>query len=197
MTMPHRTRFAACVLAALLIGCGPGSSGFDVVPESAAIDAALRKGECVSQRALQICPAGVAGPGRGPETVATEDAGPATCIGSDVNYACAFTLPFTPSGFPPAATYRLAAREPVPGQGWAIGLAVSQSAPDQPNAGAPVTVDFMAPTEPQGFATQFAILVFLDGGGELPPQVDTLAETGADFAFVTPPVTLSTNLDPQ
>jgi len=186
MLTPHWTRPAAFVLVALLVGCGPGSSGFDIIPESAAITTALREGQCVPQPTLQICPAGVPAPGRGPEAIDTAAVGPATCSPNDASFACAVALPFTPSGFPPTAAYRLAAREPAPGQGWAVGLAVMSEGPGQPGTDAPVTVDFAVPAQPDGFTTQFAILVFLDGDGATPPRVDTLAETGADFAFVTP-----------
>ena len=193
MMMLPWTRLAACALVALLAGCGPGSSGFDAVPVSTAINTALRDGQCVAQRALQICPAGVASPGLGPESVSTEAAGPVTCVPNDAAFACGFALPFSASGFPSTATFRLAAREPLPREGWAIGAPVASPSPAQPSADAPVTVDFTAPTEPSGFATQFAILVFLDGDGALPPRVDKLLETGADFAFVTPTTTLVTS----
>lgn len=195
MKTPLWTRFAACALAALFVGCGgPGSSGFDVVPESTAINTALRDGTCIAQRTLQICPAGVASPGPGPESVSTEEAGPLACAPNDSVYVCGFSLPFGATGFPSTATFRLAAREPVPREGWAVGSPVLLPTTGQPTTDAPVTVDFTAPTEPRGFVSQFAILVFLDGDGALPPRVDRLIETGADFAFVTPPTALFTSL---
>ena len=185
MLTSHWTRLIALLLVTGLAACSGGSSGFDIVPESTAISRALASGRCVAQPSLRICPADVPAPGRGPEQIDTAPVESTACVQDAAGFACPLAVPFLPSGFAPTVAYRLAVREPVPGQGWVIGLAVRPEGPGAPSTDAPVTVDVPAASAPGGFETQFAILVFLDGDGTTPDRVDTLAETGADYVFVT------------
>jgi hypothetical protein len=84
---------------------------------------------------------------------------------------CSFVLRFMASGFPSTAAYRVALRARNPDGAWRIEAAVGNS-----------TTLFLQPLARQ---YQIAILVFLTDPGFVPDRVGALAETGADYAFVT------------
>jgi hypothetical protein len=90
---------------------------------------------------------------------------------------CVFTLTFVPRGAPAAAAYRAAVRTRNPNRAWMI-VPVS-------NNSAAIAVDPAA----TGTQYQIAVLLFLHEPGFVPDEVELLADTGADFAFVTPPLT--------
>lgn len=98
-----------------------------------------------------------------------------SCEQAGPGQPCIFMLTFVPSGLPDNAVYRVAVRMRDPDSDWMI-LPVSDNA-----AGIPVELN--------GPPVQIAILVFLTDPGFVPDEVDLLADSGADFAFVTPLLT--------
>lgn len=204
---------------------GRGSSGFDVTPENAAITTALATRQCVEVDGLQICPANESSgstpsasptpaasgtPASPPPVSATPvpsptaprplprvdttvtGTGPIDCI-QEPNGACRFTLVFTPLGFPAAASFRVAGREP---NGlWQIStMPIPTGDADTTTMEASVLV---ASTHggPPSFI-QFAVLVFQSPHEVLPLEVQMLAETGADSAFVTPTFSVAVIVTP-
>jgi hypothetical protein len=131
-------------------------------------------------------------PSRQPQVdTAVDRGGSIPCVPADASGGCVFVVPFAPDGFPPGAVFRVAVRTLAPPSVWMIG-------PDQDSNGSPSTPVFDAPVavevptrEPSaGIRVQIAVLAFLEAPADLPSEVTTLAESGADFAFVTTQVTL-------
>jgi hypothetical protein len=114
-----------------------------------------------------------------------------TCRGG--GSACTFTFVFVATGFPPDAIYRTAFRE-GPDQPWTLSqpTEAADSQPDQASFVDNVQLE-PASNAPSGSepTVQFAVLVFLSDPGELPSSVTSLSDTGANFAYVLPPVPVS------
>jgi hypothetical protein len=110
---------------------------------------------------------------------------------------CSFSLSFAPEGFPPDASYRIAARGLEPEGTWSLGPSPETDGPlHAPSFVTVVSVDvsstdFNALPEETVVPIQLAVLVFFEPTEELPAEVQELAETGADFAFVTPALQLT------
>ena len=65
-------------------------------------------------------------------------------------------------------------------------------APEAPIFVSPIKVNNDAqPGAGDADGLQLVVLVFLDGAPDLPDTVERLSDTGADFAFVTNPLTVS------
>ncbi len=112
------------------------------------------------------------------------------CTQQEQSGECSFTLPFTPQGFPESAVFRIAVR--LNGRGhWTVGpeLASTGTAPTA-SLDAPVSVAAPVTGAPGGVEVQIAILAFLEPPATTSTNVDELAQTGADFAFVTTALTL-------
>jgi hypothetical protein len=197
--MQLRTTICVWLLAAalMLVACtgGSGSSGFDISAsaENAAITAALQDEQCVASGRLTICPADASEPLRPPGAEPTaESVGVDTglafqdalrCTSVAVDGPCSFEVFLSVTGFPSEAAMQLAWRGPEAGAAWRLG-----SDAERLNALGPsveVVLDAAADVE-----LEVAVLIFLDGAGAAPGTVRTLAEAGADFAFVTPKVPL-------
>ena len=179
---------ALCSLVLTSCGGGSGSSGFDALSENAAIDKALQDGECVTHAALTVCPADVHAPKGAAGTIQTgldqSDTVRCAAIAGD---GCDATLPFVPQGFPETAVFRVAVRTVDPLGKWRIGgLTVSNSAPTRPDFNVPLAL----PQAPLSEHVQIAVLVFLHAPADGSSEVDNLADSGADFAYVTPEVTV-------
>lgn len=86
--------------------------------------------------------------------------------------ACSFVLSYDTRGVPDDAAYRVALRPRNPDGRWRILPAT--------DGGAVVAVPSASPQY------QIAVLVFLDAPTFVPDEVELLAESGADLAFVTP-----------
>ena len=181
------------LLAAACDG-GSGSSGFDVRSENAAITLALMQQQCVPHARLMICPADETGSVPGnvatptPQTprvdTGVSKAAAVPCVQAVPDAACNFTLPFAPEGFPAGTVYRVAVRVDASGP-WTIGPELSSGASPATSFDAPVSVATSTFVPAGGTAVQLAVLVFLKPGGAVPTVVDVLADTGADYAFVT------------
>jgi hypothetical protein len=117
------------------------------------------------------------------------------CVPVDATSTCLFVLPFVPEGFPAGTTFRVAVRTLQPQSAWVIGPSPTVSGPvDAPLFDAPIAVD-AATRDPLGrVPAQLAVLAFTQPPAELPAQVQTLVESGADFAFVTDEITLQPTL---
>jgi hypothetical protein len=107
------------------------------------------------------------------------------CIPDEGGAACRFTLPFAASGFAPTVQFRVAVRL-ADGRAWMIGPdLVPLGSPAMPSFDAPVDVQAGPAVPTQSLAAQVAVLVFLTPRSEVPDQVEELAESGADYAFVS------------
>lgn len=106
--------------------------------------------------------------------------------------ACLLDFRFTARGFPVDAAYRVAVREDPAGS-WTI-LPAPQPLPQGTQPAFTNPVEIGLGTGPDAFAPgfQFAVLVFLADREAPPPSVQRLADTGADFAYVTPVLEIAT-----
>jgi len=117
------------------------------------------------------------------------------CVPVDATNTCMFVLPFVPEGFPAGTTFRVAVRILQPRSAWIIGPSPTASGPvDTPLFDAPIAVE-AATRDPLGrVPAQLAVLAFTQPPAELPVEVQTLVESGADFAFVTDEIVLQPTL---
>lgn len=114
------------------------------------------------------------------------------CVQTAPGGPCSVPLRFSTEGFPPSATFRVAARAIGPTGTWQLAPA---PVPDNATAAAMFSVTvLLAGPEPPAHA-QFAVLVFLNAPPTLPDAFQELVETSAEYAFVTP--TLSVEVDQQ
>jgi len=103
------------------------------------------------------------------------DAGDITsCAQVDPSQPCVLRLTFAPIDAPPDAVYRAAARTRDPDSAWAV-LPVSGN-------------DAVIPVPADASVMQVAVLLFLAPPGFVADEVMLLADSGADFAFVTAPL---------
>jgi len=194
---PMQLRQLFPLLAAFfcLSACGgSGSTGFDIIApsaENAVIEEVLASGTCGESGDVTICPASVPTqtiPGNPAPTpggrdvqleVPESDALP--CAVVPATDSCVLTVFFLSTGLPADARYRLAVRSDAEGAMWEVTAPAELS-----GAFFAVPLDFpTAATE-----IQVAVLVFT-GEIDVPPgPVETLAETGAAFAFVSEPIVL-------
>lgn len=198
------------LLAVLLAGCigdgGRGSSGFDIT-ENIIINRVLETQECLSNEALTFCPADQQSSFT-PTPTPTEPVLPITatptptvepspqvntglangasivCTRPQPNAPCVMTFTFSASGFPDDATYYVASRLRSPDRDWMLAAAPSlNTSGTTPMLDAvvnlPVPPTFVDPR------AQFAVLIFLTSPAGPPASFQVLAESGADFAFVT------------
>jgi hypothetical protein len=102
---------------------------------------------------------------------------------------CRFVVPFEPVGFPPDATFSVAARQDESG-GWRIAPATASSGTtvEVPSFSGTLSIAVgSALVQPvgSGATVQLAVLVFVQPPASVPAQVVHLADSGAAFAFVT------------
>lgn len=98
----------------------------------------------------------------------------ANCAGTDLSQPCVLTVTFAVSNAPASAVYRAASRGRDPDTAWTL----------HPSDG-PYAVIVVAP---EVTTVQVAVLLFDGDPGELPANVELLADSGAQVAFVTEPV---------
>ena len=116
---------------------------------------------------------------------------PVACVQTSTPAGCTFTFAFFPRGFPPSAAYRVAVRTAGPAGEWSISSEVAPSGPlGASDFETPVTAPGSVSATDHGASIQVAVLVFEHPPQSLPSSVQLLADTGADFAFVTPALTL-------
>jgi len=193
----QRNRWLSVVgLALVLHACagGSGSSGFDVSSaETAAIREVLTTGRCVpvSDTELTVCPADVASPQGAPGSVmaGVDPASAVPCVLSAAD-SCAFTFPFMADGFPPEAVYRVATRSIDPLGAWRVSAApTANPAPGSaPDFDVPVLIERPSDAPTGSSSVQLAVLVYLAAPSSIPSTVNTLVESGADFAYVVTPI---------
>ncbi len=145
---------------------------------------------------LTATPTGTATPvsnqPRAPQVdTAIERGGSILCAPIDASDGCAFVVPFAADGFPPGAVFRVAVRTVAPPSAWTIGPDLdSNGSPSTPLFDAPVAVQVPTRQPSADLQVQIAVLAFLEAPTDLPSEVETLAASGADFAFVTTQVAL-------
>ncbi|MGH7786407.1 MAG: hypothetical protein ACRERC_06040 [Candidatus Binatia bacterium] len=209
MCASPRLMMLAAVLAGLFAGCGfgggRGSSGFEI-RENAIIQQVLDTQQCVSGMRLTFCPAdrrasGVTptptatAPTQGPTATRTPDPAPRVdtqlangasiaCTRSHPGAPCSLTFSFSGFGFPSGTTFRVASRLRAPDFGWSLAAAPLPSGDTAGTFDTPVLLD--VPADLTEASLQFAVLAFLASPGAVPATFDTLAQSGADFGFVTP-----------
>jgi hypothetical protein len=96
-------------------------------------------------------------------------------VASDAQ-SCTLTVFFMPTSVPAGAAYRGAVRQRQPDSPWQI----------VPVTGHQFTIEI----PPNVALLQTAVLVYERDPGPVPTEVPVLSDSGADFAFVTPPVTV-------
>ncbi len=203
------------LFGALVAGCveggGRGSSGFDIT-ENVIINKVLESQKCLSNRELTFCPAdqrptitatatatataptptAPASPTPTPTVIPTPhvDTGLADgtlipCTRPDAGAPCSLLFSFAGFGFPGAASFRVASRLRAPDGAWELAAPPTlNSAVDPPALDTLVSIPVPADaSEPH---VQFAVLVFLAPPAAVPARFEALAQSGADFAFVTP-----------
>jgi len=112
-----------------------------------------------------------AGPGI---DIGLDPADVANCEVASDTQPCTLTVFFVPISAPASAVYRGAVRQQDPDSPWQI---------------VPVTGNqFTIEIPPNVAVLQTAVLVYESDPGPVPTEVPVLSDTGADFAFVAPPV---------
>lgn len=192
-----RARRLVLFLTALLAACGgSGSSGFDVAPglEAPLIERAIAENRCVEGDGLLICPSGVAAPDGGMNT--PDPSGPgveadfAFAVECNPGAVCTLSLDLTTASLPPGSEVRVAVRT-TDGDVWHVGDPIELApATDGDAAVTPVSVELPGVTTPEG-EVQVAVLVFVPPLGAVPSEVQELRETGASYAFVVAPFSLT------
>lgn len=94
------------------------------------------------------------------------------CQQSDPQGPCTFVFTFQPQAAPADAAYRVAVRTRNPDGAWLVLPVTDHSA--------------VIAVDPSGHDYQLAVLLFLQEPGFVPDEIELLADTRADFAFVTP-----------
>lgn len=192
-------RLVTLFLTVLLAACGgSGSSGFDVAPglEATLIGRAIAENRCVEGDGLLICPSGVPAPGPdngmnvpGPSEVRVE-AGLAGEVDCSTGSTCTLPVTVSTDGLPEGAQIRIAVRA-SDADVWQVGEPIEvQSSSGGDGTVTPVDVELAGESAP-GSEAQAAVLVFLPPIGVVPTQVQELRETGASYAFVVAPFSLS------
>jgi hypothetical protein len=212
MQAPRNTWIIGLLLVTLGSGCdgGRGSTGFDIT-ENAAIELVLETQECVRRR-LELCPADQSPvptadmtatptpteppvtpplPTTTPEPDPTPriDTGLANgvsivCTRAVVDGPCTLTFAFAGIGFPAGAFFHVSSRLLEPMTGWELAPPPVPATSDPSVLAAEVTVP--VPLGAAAAEAQFAVLVFLSQPATIPARFDELAQSGADYAFVTP-----------
>lgn len=195
--MSFRTSLALLVLGAAtwLSACagGSGSSGFDInaASEAVTIQRVLDDGECRERNRLTICRADEGGtpipatpqPGSSPTPSAAprvdtqlDSSAALACVPLADAGSCRLTVRFTTAGFAPGSTFHIAARSTEEGAAWSIHT-TAEAGNDERSALVQVPL--------QGLEIQIAILVFAGTPSSVPSTIRELADSGADFAYVT------------
>lgn len=186
-----------------------GSSGFDIT-ENVIINRVLETQQCVSSERLTFCPAdqkatvtptatatpptptAPASPTPTPTANPTPqvdtglaDGASIACTRPQPGAPCSLLFSFSGFGFPSAASFRVASRLRAPDSAWVLAPppALNPTA-DPPRLDTVVTI--AVPADAGELQAQFTVLVFLSPPASVPDHFDALAESGADFAFVTP-----------
>lgn len=165
----------------------PGVTGTPTPPEQTTVSPTNTQR---AQSTPTIVPTATVPPAMQVET----NLGPSSDINCTDDSACSFTFFYVAIGFPDDAMYRTASRD-SDDQPWALSEPTGVADPRPAHA----TFRDQIPIDPPNSAPagveptiQFAVLVFLNDPGELPSSVSRLGDTGADFAYVLPPVPVST-----
>ena len=207
----------AVALGLLTAGCmgdgGRGSSGFDIT-ENLIIVRVLETQECVTDRSLTFCPADQAPPTTATPTATaptpTAETSPSVtptvkptpqvdtrlgggasipCTRQQLDAPCMLTFTFTALGFPDGASFLVASRLRAPDSAWSLAAAPEPVPTSDPPA-LDTVVGLDVPADAGAPRVQFAVLVFLTPRESVPAHFAELADSGTDFAFLTPEVGL-------
>jgi hypothetical protein len=110
---------------------------------------------------------------------------PLTCVDLGPAGGCLFTVSFVAVGFPAGAEFHVAVRPVEPDGSWGITGEAITSTPSAPEFDASLSVNAPRTGSQPAARLQIAVLVFLAPPQTVAPEVQELADTGADFAFVT------------
>ncbi len=192
---------AATLTTMMACAGGSGSSGFDIssASELAAIDRALEERQCLERKDLIICPANEQSPLVPGSPTPVPSPGPAsppsidTLLDHTVSLSCGFvpasnscnlSVPFTPNGFEASTRYYVAVRPNRDDAPWTI-----HSTRAITDASGTFHTPLQVPAE--GMEIQIAILVFTTEPTSIPDQVAELADSQANYAYVTHVLMLS------
>lgn len=212
MYATRSVRLAGVLIGVLLAGClgegGRGSSGFDIT-ENLLIKQVLDTQACFRNDDLTLCPADQQSgtptptPSAGtPTAVVTATPTPTVeptphvntglvngalvvCTRQQPGALCNLVFSFSANGFPAGTSFYVAARLRSPNTDWRLAatptLNTGQGAPMYDAA-----VRLPVPANGGEPRAQFAVLAFLTPPGPIPEQLEALAQSRTDFAFVTP-----------
>lgn len=194
----------------LFSGCdGRGSSGFDI-SEALLIQRVISTQQCLSKDALTFCPADRTDqtltptapvhtptpPMHSPTPTATAipaqrvDTGLAngttiTCTRARPGDPCHLTFTFQALGFDGLPAFRAAAQLRPPGSGWDVaGPPRRDFVSDPPRYESMLSL--AVPADARQQQVRFAVLVLASPETTVPDRLAVLADSGAQFAFVTP-----------
>ena len=124
------------------------------------------------------------------------------CALVDVSNRCVVVVPFAPDGFPSGTVFRVAVRTVDPPSPWTIGADLTPTgSPSAPAFDGSVSVDKGTDLPAGEVRVQVAVLAFVQPQASSPATVESLADSGADYAFVTSELTLQApaalRADPQ
>jgi hypothetical protein len=134
----------------------------------------------LSQATVTATPAGVR------IDVGLDTAGPVDCM--VVDGSCEFSFAFTAVGFPPVTSFLVAARPAAPENQWEISVPVPADQEGDRSFNALIAVPATGAEET--ILVQVAVLAQSGPFDSVPASVDSLGETSAEFAFVTPEIEL-------
>jgi hypothetical protein len=115
---------------------------------------------------------------------------PIACVDLGTAAGCRFMVSFMVQGFLPGTQFRVALRAVDPIGPWTIADEAVASTASAPEFDASIPVQAPLTSSPPPARVQIAVLVFGAPTSGVPTQVETLADSGADFAFVTGALTL-------
>jgi hypothetical protein len=111
-----------------------------------------------------------------------------TCIPTDTPGICTFPFLFVPQGFSLDTHYQVAARN-ADDDPWELFDAIHLGLDTQGSLfGSEIPIDTLAQGPAVDILIQTAVLVFVEQTPFLPPGeiIESLSESGADFAYVSP-----------
>lgn len=119
-------------------------------------------------------PTATRGPSQPSVDIQVDGTDVATCAASADSQPCAVRVMFVPVEAPAGAAYRFAVRARNPDTAWRVRVADG------------AVIEIVVP--PGVTAIQTAILLYERDPGPVPPEIQVLSDSGADFAFVAAPL---------
>jgi hypothetical protein len=170
---------------------GTPTSSFNPTPVRSATATALVTASPTPTRVATPTPTAEIHPPHLPVVDTGIQDGSIPCAPADSGNGCILVLPFAPDGFPVGTVFRVAVRTVDPPSVWTLGSDVAPTgSPSAPEFDAAVAIGTATQQPAQGVRVQLAVLAFVTPPDSAPATVQTLGDSGADYAFVTGDVSL-------